>query len=80
MIYHIHTPNPLFSGERAGVTFAAGFGVTSDDLVAAELARLGYTVISQPDPFDDPPAAAPDPAPTPAAEEPEPSAKRRNKK
>lgn len=44
MLYKIITPNPTFTGERAGVTFIAGFAYTSDALAAEELRGMGYIV------------------------------------
>jgi hypothetical protein len=44
MLYKIITPNPTFTGERAGVTFIAGIAYTSDALAADELRRMGYIV------------------------------------
>ena len=44
MLYKIITPNPTFTGERAGVTFIAGIAYTSDALAADELRRMGYVV------------------------------------
>ena len=46
--YTIFTPNPQFSGERAGVTFTAGQGATTDASRAEELRRMGYQVREEP--------------------------------
>ena len=59
-LFQIYTPNSSFSGERAGVVFRAGEGMTHDPLQAEELRRLGYHVLALPDSSDlpaaDPPA------------------------
>lgn len=57
MIYKIITPNPQFTGERAGVQITCGTGVTRDPATAAELRGMGYIVTEQPE-FDDVPAPA----------------------
>lgn len=42
--FEIRTPNARFDGERRGVVFRAGVGVTSDAAAAAECGVLGYAV------------------------------------
>jgi hypothetical protein len=76
-IFKIFTPNKDFTGERAGVIFTVGFGVTSDQAKAGELQRMGYHVTEVIDllpEIDDPPLvtqsvkdSVTDPLVTPAA-------------
>ncbi len=42
--FRIRTPARFFRGERAGVRFVDGVGVTSDPEKAADCARFGYEV------------------------------------
>ena len=63
MIYKIITPNPEFTGDRAGVQIVCGHGVTRDPAIAAECKAMGYIVVEKeetlPLPFLDPAPAAP---------------------
>jgi hypothetical protein len=54
MYYKIVTPNPNFTGERAGVVITCGSGVTRDPAVADECRRMGYSILEQPEADDIP--------------------------
>jgi hypothetical protein len=41
----IHTPNPLFNGERFGVTFVNGRGQTKDPVKIEWFKKKGYKVL-----------------------------------
>ena len=49
MIYRIITPNPDFTGDRAGIQVVAGHGVTSDPIAAEECRNMGYAVVEAPE-------------------------------
>jgi hypothetical protein len=59
MLYKIITPNPNFSGERAGVQIVCGSGITRDAAVASECRRMGYIIQAQMEPDDPSSALAP---------------------
>lgn len=58
MVYKIITPNPSFTGDRAGVAITCGTGITRDPAIADELRGMGYIVLEQLE-FDDVPAPTP---------------------
>ena len=59
MLYKIITPNPNFSGERAGVHIVCGSGITRDAAVANECRCMGYIIQAQTEPDDPSSALAP---------------------
>ena len=61
MYYLIITPNPGFTGDRAGVQIVCGRGITHDAAIAGECRQMGYAVVEKPEdlpPIDDTPPNA----------------------
>lgn len=49
MYYLIITPNPGFTGDRAGVQIVCGRGITHDAAIAGECQQMGYAVVEKPE-------------------------------
>jgi hypothetical protein len=47
--YLIITPNPNFTGDRAGVQIVCGRGITHDTAIADECRQMGYAVVEKPE-------------------------------